>query len=522
METKTPPRPVGLAKRVNHLEKMILDLGKKIDTKTTPDTADNSDLAQKITSLEQHLISIHKQLEADEKEVARLEHFGDTIAAIHTLLVEKGISSEDSINVVTELHNTVHTLTKQAVSIDERLKALEEKQIVPMDTSAIKSLQQKIEQLNGIKIEDNAVINLQEQIDALKMSISSEAPVNESDGDYIQFKNTALNDIRVLKEKTNTALETSQHVVSLSTQLENILEEVKLSSDTAASAEVRQHLNKLKEKTENLIDLQNKQYSLEQEFIRLNEEVRNSTANTDITGLTSRILDVESTSNQAVDMANNIKSVIDHMQDMLLKIKEDSDRRKTFDEKSSSNLNDQMKTILNSSKKLGTIVSRLDSRILKMENRLTTLEDLTDTEGGLSRKIEQLRKSQTKENIELKETLSTHENQIADLFRLQQKLLAHQDSVMKRIHNFAEEFSTIQNAAESSMGKVDSRMGTYDKNLHILRADVDDIKLNLGTAATISTDLEELKKDIIRLRVYQRKMGETVKALKKNISMVIE
>ena len=398
-----------------------------------------------------------------------------------------------------------------------RLEGLVESQIAPLGEKL-----SALETTLGVDVDDS-INRLEERVDA-RMSAAENRL-----GERIGTINTIMDDrfsgvdtkLNALDETTRTSEVLVERVSRIEDQLGD---STKVLTDRVNSVEVLtksnqvEALNRIEDIRNDGLDPMTKDLKRIKEFMAKSAtSVETAAIREDMNEHGTQIRDLIAISSKLLDQFKGLNTIPPRITKLELKVENLDPLRADF------------QNVVTMTRKVGRLVTGVESRISKNERELKRFDRTEEALTTLTKALGDVTKLSNRNDLELgslrsreiPKTVDEHEKRIDDLFRLQQKVLYTSEDLAKKVGTFHKTLGSGTDLMDEVVHKVERRLEVFEKEMRTVKTENESIRLSMGDAISAAADLEDVKKDVIRLRVRQKKLGETLKSMKDRVSMVI-
>ncbi|MDP7492988.1 MAG: hypothetical protein QGG26_08475 [Candidatus Undinarchaeales archaeon] len=481
-----------------------------------------SDITKRMDTLED---SLNKQVSPLRDDVAMIKEKV-------TLEVDKTISRVESrvdgkldplSTWVSGLNKKVESVEKKLQSTPDlearltRLEGLVESQIAPLGEKL-----SALETTLGVDVDDS-VNRLEERVDA-RMS-AAENRLGERLGTINTIMDDRFSGVDTKLNGLDETTRTSEVLVERVSRIEDQLgDSTKVLTDRVNSVEVLtksnqvEAINRIEDVKNDGIGPMTKDLKRVKEFMaKAATSVETAAIREDMNEHGTQIRDLIAISSKLLDQFKGLNTIPPRITKLELKVENLDPLRTDF------------QNVVTMTRKVGRLVTGVESRISKNERELKRFDRTEDALTTLTKALGDVTKIASRNELELgslrarevPKTIDEHEKRIDDLFRLQQKVLYTSEDLAKKVGVFQKTLGTGTDLMDEVVHKVERRLEVFEKEMRVVKTENESIRLSMGDAISAAADLEDVKKDVIRLRVRQKKLGETLKSMKDRVSMVI-
>ncbi len=481
-----------------------------------------SDLTKRVDTLED---SLNKQVSPLRDDVAMIKEKV-------TLDVDKTMSRLESrvdgkldplSTWVSGLNKKVEGVEKKLQSTPDlearltRLEGLVESQISPLGDK-LSALETSL----GVDVDDS-VNRLEERVDA-RMS-AAENRLGERMGTMNTIMDDRFSGVDSKLTELDERSRTSEVLVGRVSRIEDQLgDSTKVLTDRLNSVEVLtksnqvEALNRIEDVKNDGIDPISKDLMRVKEFMsKAATSLETAAIREDLNEHGTQIKDLIAISSKLLDQFKGLNALPPRVTKLELKVENLDPLRADF------------QNVVTMTRKVGRLVTGVESRISKNERELKRIDRAEEAMTTLTKALGDVTKLANRNDLELGslrsreigKTIDEHDKRIDDLFRLQQKVLYTGEELAKKIGAFQKTLGSGTDLMDDVVHKVERRLEVFEKEMRVVKTENESIRLSMGDAISAAADLEDVKKDVIRLRVRQKKLGETLKSMKDKVSMVI-
>ena len=398
-----------------------------------------------------------------------------------------------------------------------RLEGLVESQIAPLGEKL-----SALETTLGVDVDDS-INRLEERVDA-RMS-AAENRLGERIGTMNNIVDDRFSGVDTKLNGLDETTRTSEVLVERVSRIEDLLgDSTKVLTDRLNSVEVITKSNQV-EALNRLEDIKNDGLDpLTKDLRRIKDFMAKSATSVETAAIREdmnehggQIRDLIAISSKLLDQFKGLNTIPPRITKLELKVENLDPLRADF------------QNVVTMTRKVGRLVTGVESRISKNERELKRFDRTEEALTTLTKALGDVTKLSNRNDLELgslrsreiPKTVDEHEKRIDDLFRLQQKVLYTSEDLAKKVGTFHKTLGSGTDLMDEVVHKVERRLEVFEKEMRTVKTENESIRLSMGDAISAAADLEEVKKDVIRLRVRQKKIGETLKSMKDRVSMVI-